>query len=172
MPTAMETKETLQRAVQTVTLRPSHGQRTYVNTAIIESGTECWVEEAGHTMVIDAGKGLGGGTAGPTPSMIVRSALSSCVAIGIKLWAARTDVQIDHVSVLLETDTDARGILGIADNVTPGFTNCRLKINVVSPASRAEVDHAISLSLRYSPLMAIFQDGLSISLETNLSMAA
>jgi len=153
MPTASETRRALERADRLVTLAPDRGRRTYSNTARINSGTLCEVEDKGHRFLIDAGKGLGGGDEDPTPSALLRSALSSCIAIGIKLWAARRDVMIDHVEVMLETDTDARGILGLSDKVAPGFTAVRMRIEVRSPAPSEQVEEIIAASLRFSPLI-------------------
>ena len=96
MPTAAETRQALERADRLVTLAPERGRRTYANTACIEAGTLCQVEDKGHRFAIDAGKGLGGGDEAPTPSALLRCALSSCIAIGVKLWAARREVPVLH----------------------------------------------------------------------------
>ena len=49
--------------------------------------------------MIDIPKSIGGDGEGPSPSMILRSAISSCVAIGVKQWAARHAVPVDRVEV-------------------------------------------------------------------------
>jgi uncharacterized OsmC-like protein len=106
MPTPSETKQALERADKLVTLAPERGRRTYANKARIDSGTLCRIEEKDRVLMADAGRGLGGGDEEPTPSALFRSALSSCIAIGVKLWAARREVPIERVEVTLETDTD------------------------------------------------------------------
>ena len=153
MPTAVETRIALERADRLVTIAPERGYRTYVNTARIVEGTQCEIEEKGHRILVDAGKGLGGGDKDPTASMLLRGALSSCIAIGIKMWAARREIRVDQVLVTVETDTDARGILGLNDKVPPGFTATRVRIEVQSPAPPAEVEAIVAASLRFSPLI-------------------
>ena len=153
MPTAAETRQALERADRLVTLAPERGRRTYANTARVDGGTVCQVVEKGHRFVVDAGRGLGGGDEAPTPSALLRSALSSCIAIGVKLWAARREVPIDRVEVTLETDTDARGLLGLCDLTPPGFTALRVSIEVDSPAPSEEVEDVVATSLRLSPLV-------------------
>jgi len=149
-------KAALDRAAKTVTLRPERGQRVYRNLATVSEGTRCHVEEAGRTLTLDVGKALGGNDAGPSPSFLFRSAMSGCVAIGIKQWAARRGVPVDHVEVALETDVDARGQLGVCDEAVPGFQGIRLLITVTSPASLEVIEDLTTASLKYSPLMDVF----------------
>lgn len=149
-------KQALDRAVKTVTLRPERGQRVYRNVAIVDAGTRCETEEAGGTITMDVGKAVGGNDAGPTPSMVLRSAMSGCVAIGVKQWAARREVPIEQVEVILETDVDARGQLGVRDDIVPGFEGIRLTISVTSPAPPEVIEDLVATSLRYSPLMDVF----------------
>ncbi len=150
-------KSALERAVKTVTLRPERGQRVYRNVASVREGTVCQVEESGRTLSLDVGKAVGGNDAGPNPSMVLRSAMSGCVAIGIRQWAARRDMPVDQVEVVLETDVDARGQLGVREDITPGFQGVRLAITVTSPASLEEIEDLVATSLQYSPLIDVFR---------------
>lgn len=149
-------KQTLERAVKTVTLRPERGQRVYRNTATIDAGLLCHVEEAGRGLTLDMPKALGGADAGPNPSMILRSAMSGCVAIGVKQFAARRDVPVDRIEVTLETDVDARGQLGVSEDVTPGFEGTRLNIVVTSSSSAEVIREIVEETLKYSPLVDVF----------------
>ena len=155
-------KQALDRAARTVTLRPERGQRVYRNVAVVGEGTQCKVEEAGQKLILDVGKAVGGNDTGPTPSMVLRSAMSGCVAIGVKQWAARRDVPVDQVEVALETDVDARGQLGVCGKTAPGFEGIRLTIVVTSSAPRAVIEELIADSLRYSPLMDVFLNPQSV----------
>lgn len=147
------TRSALLRARHVVTLRPERGQRTYSNTASITDGTACTVVEGEHEFVFDVPPSVGGSDAGPSPSVILRSAISSCVAIGIKQWAALSDVDIAAVRVSVDTKVDARGQLGVNDRAAPGFEEIKLNIHVESDQSPTIVKEVIAQSLRYSPLM-------------------
>jgi len=148
-------RRSLERAVETVTVQPNRGQRTYANTATVCEGTLCRVAEQNDHFLVDIPKSIGGEGKGPSPSMVLRSAITSCVAIGIKQWAARHAISIDRVEVTLETDVDARGQLGVSDEIAPGFLGMRLAINVVSEADPDIVDGIVHKSLKYSPLMDV-----------------
>ena len=162
-------RQSLERAVETVTLRPNRGQRTYVNVASIGDGTHCRVVEQHDDLVLDIPKSIGGGGEGPSPSMVLRSAISSCVAIGIKQWAARHEVPVDRVEVALETDVDARGQLGVRDDIAPGFLGMRLVISVHSAADPKVVDEVVRKSLKYSPIMDVLARPQCV--ETRVEMA-
>ena len=166
--TSQEIRAALDRAAKTITLKPSVGQRVYVNTAIVEDGLTCRVQEKHHTLTADLPASMGGGDSGPSPSALLRAALSSCVAMGVKMWAARKDVAIDRVEVRVETDVDARGQFGIAEEITPGFEDIRIHIHVESPAEEAVLRDIVETSLRFSPLMDAFRKAQAI--ETELSL--
>lgn len=168
MITPIETKQALERADRLVAIAPERGRRTYANRAIVEAGTLCSIEEKGCKFMADAGRGLGGGDEAPTPSALLRSALSSCIAIGVKMWAARRDVPVDCVEVTLETDSDARGVLGLCAATPPGFTGLRVRIDVQSPAAAERVHEIVALSQRYSPLLDVIANPQQVETYTRV----
>ena len=161
-------KSALERSVQVVTLKPARGQRTYTNIATVGAGTVCHTIEKDQEITIDVGKAMGGQDAGPSPSTVLRAAFSSCLAIGIKLWASRDEVPMENITVTVETDVDARGQLGVCERVTPGFGAIRIGVAVQSDAPEAAVESVIDKSLRYSPLIDVFRNPQSI--ETALTI--
>lgn len=163
MPSPDQIKAALDRAANTIVLKPSVGQRVYAVAAVVEDGLACRVEEKEHSLLVDLPPSMGGDGGGPSPSMLMRAALSSCVAIGIKMWAARRGVAIDRIAVRLETDVDARGQFGVADDVSPGFEDIRLEIDIRSPVDPELIRDIIRTSLRYSPLMDAVREPQEIS---------
>lgn len=161
-------KQALERSTKAVTIRPAIGQYTHKNTAVIENGTRCRVQEKKFDFFVDVPPSVGGGGAGPTPGAFVRSALTSCVAIGIKLWAARAELPVNFVEVRLEADVDARGELGVDDDIAPGFLDMTLIIDVQSPSPPEEVEAVINRSLKYSPLLDVFSNEQKIRMRFNV----
>lgn len=156
-------KAALERAANTITRKPSVGQRVYVNTAVVEDGLTCVVKEKHHVMTADLPPSMGGEDRGPSPSTLLRAALSSCVAMGVKMWAARRDVAIDRVEVTVETDVDARGQFGVADEIAPGFEDVRIRIHIDSAANAEVLHDIVETSLRYSPLMDAFRKAQAVA---------
>lgn len=171
MQTLEFTRDALARSTKAVTLRPAKGQYTHKNSAVIESGTQCRVREKHVDMIVDVPPSIGGGGAGPTPGTLVRSALSSCIAIGVKLWAARADIHIDYVEVQLEADVDSRGEMGVDDDIAPGFRHTRLTISVRTNAPREDVEDLIARSLKYSALYDIYSNPQKIDMNLEIANA-
>lgn len=162
-------RDALERAERTVSLRPERGQRVYRNTARLVRGTRCEVSEADTRLVIDVGRSVGGDGDAPDPSVILRSALSSCVAIGVKQAAARRGVNIAAISVTVETSVDARGQLGVRSDIVPGFERIKIEIDIVSAAPESDIEDLVARSLRISPLMDAFERPHSIDHELHLT---
>ncbi len=171
MQTLEFTRDALARSTKAVTMRPAIGQYTHTNSAVIENGTLCHVREKHLDMVVDVPPSIGGGGAGPTPGALVRSALTSCIAIGVKLWAARADIKIDYVDVQLEADVDARGEMGVDDKIAPGFLDTRLTICVRTNAPREDIEDVIARSLKYSPLFDIYSNEQKIHMNLEIANA-
>lgn len=158
MPSVQETKKALDRAVKVVTKSPSRGQRINKNVATIAAGTFCRMKEKDHVLTADVSQSMGGENLAPSPGVMLRSALTGCVAIGIKMWAARMDIPVTFVKVTLEADVDAQGQLGIDEKVAPGFEELRLEIIVQSPSDKCDVNKMINKSLKYSHVLDAFMN--------------
>jgi uncharacterized OsmC-like protein len=168
MASAEQIKTALDRAANTITTRPAIGQRVYVSTAIVEEGLTCRVREKDHVIIADLPPSMGGDSQGPSPSTLLRAALSSCVAMGVKMWAARLDVPMERVEVRVETGVDARGQFGVAGSVTPGFESFRTSIDVVSPAHPDRIAEIVETSLRFSPLIDALRQPQAVETELRI----
>ena len=171
MQTMEFTRDALNRSAKAVTMRPAVGQYTHKTSAAINGGTKCRIREKHLDMEVDVPPSIGGGGEGPTPGALMRGALTSCIAIGVKLWAARADVKIDFVDVQMEADVDARGELGVDDDVAPGVLDSRVTILVRSNASAEAIEDVIARSLKYSPLFDIYSNEQKIHMKLEVANA-
>ena len=96
--------------------------------------------------------------------------VAGCVAMGIKMWAARLEVDIQQVEVCFSTDVDARGQFGVCDDIPPGFERAELKIRATSDAPEGEVRNAIDSSLRYSPIIDVVKDSFPIETQIEIKI--
>jgi uncharacterized OsmC-like protein len=171
MASAEQIKTALDRAADKVTARPSIGQRVYVSTATVEDGLTCRVREKEHVIIADLPPSMGGENQGPSPSALLRAAFSSCVAMGVKMWAARLDVPLERIEVRVETGVDARGQFGVADSVTPGFESFRTNIEIVSSAHPDRISEIVETSLRFSPLINALRQAQTIETELRIHLS-
>jgi hypothetical protein len=65
-------------------------------------------------------------------------------------------VPLDALEVKVEADVDARGELGMSQEIRPGYGEVRYTISLRSSAPRERVAELIATAERYSPYLDIF----------------
>jgi uncharacterized OsmC-like protein len=149
-------REITERNARTLALKPTRGHLTGITKARIEEGLRCVIEEGPWKLAADMPAKAGGEETAPTPGMLGRGALASCLAIGISLWAARLQIPIRSLEVEVQTDFDARGELGVDDHVPPGYEEVRFLISLDSPAPADALSGLIETAERHSPYFDVF----------------
>jgi len=155
-------KSILERNIKAIGLRPTIGQGTATTKVTLRSGVTCDIEDGGWKLVADESPGDGGAGLGPDAGVFGRAALGACLAMGYVQWAAYMDVPIDSLQVVVEADYDARGMFGVDDSVSPGWTGVRYTVDIESPAEEAKVRELIEYADRHSPLLDDFRRPLTV----------
>ncbi len=146
----------LERNAKAVSLRPSVGQFTGRTHVKLNPGLACEITDGAWKLTAGVGEKSGGTNAGPSPGVLGRGALGSCLALGYAMWASRLGVVIDSIEVDVEADYDSRGELGISDDIPPGYSEVRYTVVVSSPASEEDVRRVIDTADKYSPYRDVF----------------
>lgn len=141
---------------------PTRGQNTASSKVRIDDKLTCHVEEGPWKLVADMSPKIGGGGEGPTPGVLGRAALGSCVAIGVVFEAARAGVEIRSVEVEVETDFDDGALFGTSD-VPPGYLDVRYRVIVDSDAEEAVLREVADQAFRRSPYLDVFSRAQSVS---------
>ncbi len=155
MPNQATIRQIAERNVQMLTLKPARGFLTGNTKARVVGGLRCEIEDGAWHLAADMPVKAGGDETAPTPGVLGRWALASCLAIGVASWGARLGVAIDAVEVEVQADFNARGELGI-DGIAPGYTQVRYLVSIDSPASTAELTRLLDLVERHSPYLEVF----------------
>jgi uncharacterized OsmC-like protein len=151
---ARDLKATIARNVKALTLRASVGQGTATTRVVVRPGaTACEIEDGEHRLVADIDRGSGGDGIGPDPGVLVRGGLGACLAIGYEMWAKRFGITLDSIEVIVEADYDARGMYGVDDAVSPGWTGLRYSVNVESSAPSDRVQEMLDKADAHSPIL-------------------
>ena len=145
-----EVRAAIERNVKAIALRPAIAQNTAVTHVRLRDGLSCDIEEGPWRLVAGMSPKLGGTNEGPTPGVFGRAALGSCLAVGYAMWAARLGIVIDSLDIEIHADYDARGELGMSDEVRPGYSQIRYIVHVSSPASEAEIHHWLDTADKFS----------------------
>ena len=152
----------VERNVQLLALKPSRGHLTCATKARLVDGLRCEIEEGPWKFAADLPAKVGGNETAPTPGVLGRGALASCLAIGIATWSARLGVPIDALEVEVQADFDARGELGVGNGIPPGYTEVRYVVSIDSRASKHDLDKLLSTAERYSPYLDVFGRALAL----------
>ena len=161
-------REIAERNAKMLALKPTRGHLTGVTKARQVDGLRCEIEEGPWKLAADMPAKAGGDETAPTPGMLGRGALASCLVIGISTWAARLGVPIDALKVEVQGDFDARGELGVSD-VSPGYTEVRYQISIDSPAPKQAITELLETAERHSPYVDVFNRGQSMKRTLHLN---
>ncbi|MBK0329750.1 OsmC family protein [Rhodobacteraceae bacterium F11138] len=143
-------KASLERLETALATRSSFGHDTTRTCAELGDGFRTLCREGETEWVADMPTGVGGTQAGPTPGVYGRTALSSCIVMGIRIAAERRGVRLRAVTADLSMDWDSRGLFGMGD-ASPGPSNIAVKLHLDSDASEKELNEIVAEGMRHSP---------------------
>lgn len=156
-------RELAERNIQLLAVKPSRGLLSCTARARLGDGLKCEVSEGPWRLAADMPVKVGGDDTAPTPGVLGRAALASCLVIGIAAWSARLGIPIDGLEVEVQADFNARGELGADDSVRPGYTAVRYEISIDSPAPRERLVELLDLAERHSPYLDVFSRPIAMS---------
>ena len=150
-----EIKFSFERVAEHLALNPERGCNTLVSTTRIIDGLACRTEEGEWTLSADLPSKAGGSNTGPTPGVLGRAALGSCLAIGYMLWASKLGVPIDSLEVEIQADSDDGALFGTSE-APPGYSEVRYYVRVQSSASEEEIFKVLDAGDKHDPYLDIF----------------
>lgn len=150
-----EIKTKFLRTQKALRLKPTLGLGIGISKSRILSGLSCESREGEYVFHTDMPSQVGGTGTGPTPGVLGRAALGSCLAIGYMMWASRLNVIIDSLEVQIEADYDDGGLFETSDSF-PGYLEIRYIVKVKSPASKKDIDKVLNEGDKHSPYLDVF----------------
>ena len=145
--------DAVRRLESAVERRAGFGHSTTVSVTTVVDGLRSRTEEGSWCLETDLPRGLGGTDAAPTPSVLARAALGSCMAMGYVLRAARQGVELTSVSVSVETDSELAGMLICGAEAPAGFREIRCHVEVESAADHDGVRKILDEADELSPIL-------------------
>jgi uncharacterized OsmC-like protein len=146
----------LDRVENAVMKHPSLGIDTDRSVTTLTDGLRCTSHEGAWRLETDLPDTLGGGGSGPTPGVLGRAALGSCLAMGYQLRAARLGVELKSVTVEIEADSDVVGMLSTDASARPGYSEVRYHVTIESSHPEADVLRVLDEGDALSPYRDVF----------------
>src|SRR5438067_13202713 len=117
-----EISDAMSQAVEYLRDHPSEAEYTdSAATAVLEGSLRVTVTAPdGAKLTTDMPNSIGGRGESPSPGWFLRAAQASCLATLIWMEAARAGVTLGRVEVVVESQSDDFGILGIDESVPAG----------------------------------------------------
>ncbi len=148
------------RAAQTaviarMTVDLTKARSTIQTRGHIGEGLACRVTQGRFETVLDMGRAMGGDCAGLSPGFHGRGAIAACVAMAVKMLAARRSVRFEAVDVSVEMDFDDAALFGLGSGPAAPL-DTRIGIDVTTDAAdsivREIVDQALAWDIWYLAL--------------------
>ena len=108
-----------------------------------------------------------GSNLGANPVEYLLVALSGCLTTAMIAHGSAKGIQIKGVESRYEGDIDARGLLGISEDVKVGYQNIRVYFKIDADIPETQKEELVKLAQKYSPVFnTIFnQTPVSVQLE-------
>ena len=109
-----------------------------------------------------------------TPGWLLRAGVASCVATRIAMGAAQQKIDLDALEVRVDSHSDARGMLDVADAdgslVNAGPLDIELRVRISAPGVAPErLRTLVEESHRCSPMSAALQIAVPMTLHVEVS---
>jgi uncharacterized OsmC-like protein len=135
-------------------------------TAVREGGLRFRVAGPNGQLTTDMAKSVGGGATAPTPGWLLRAALASCDATLVAMEAARDGVELDDVTVTVDSESDFRGVLGVDDTIHPGPLSVRVRIQLAAAnATEDQLSEIVRRAESRSPVRDALARAVSMTTE-------
>jgi uncharacterized OsmC-like protein len=142
-------------------------------SATVESGLLVRVTgNSGEQMTTDMPPSVGGTGSAPSPGWFLRAAEAACVATLLTMRAAQLAIEPGRVEVIVDSISDDRGILGLADDVPAGPLSSRVAVRFVGwSAGQHELDELANWAVSHCPVTDAVRRGVPVTVEVKVDPA-
>lgn len=166
--TTSEIGDAIANAVAYLSQHPSEAE--YIDsaaTAVLEDSLRATVTGPdGAKIVADMPKSIGGRAESPSPGWFLRAGQASCLAILIAMEAAKAGVTLDRVEVVVDSESDDRGILGMDERTPAGPFNSRARATVrAAGVPPPELNAIVERADRHCPVQDAVRRAVPCSVE-------
>ena len=136
-------------------LRKHRSEAKYTDsaaTAVLGDGLRVTVTGPdGASLTTDMPKSIGGRGESPSPGWFLRAAQASCLATLIGMESARAGVTLRRVEVVVDSESDDYGILGIDESVPAGPLTSRAVVRIEAEQP-TDLSDLVAVADRHCPV--------------------
>ena len=168
MTTSSHISRSIEVARKHLAAHPEEARYTdVVASAVVEDGLRCRVDGAGGKAIYtDLAAGVGGGSTAPSPGWLTRAGHASCEATLISMRAAELGIRLQRVEVLVDSESDARGIFAIDDEVPAGPLSSRVRVRITAQGVDTQVlSELVEWADRHSPISDMVRRAIPLTVE-------
>jgi uncharacterized OsmC-like protein len=168
--------EAIRNAIETASGKLAEHPEMAVGTdaaaiAVQGDGLRFRVDGPQGAITTDMSESVGGAASAPTPGWLMRAALAACDATTVAMEAARDGIELIHLTVSVESDTDFRGVLGVEGSPYPGPLAIRVRIEL---AARDATEDQLREIVRRAEARSPVRDAIvrEVSMSTEIETAS
>jgi uncharacterized OsmC-like protein len=167
--TSIAIREAVGKAIEYLTQHPEEAHYTdSAATAVVTSGLAVAVTGPnGASVTTDMPKSVGGADAAPSPGWLLRAAQASCLAMMIAMRAAHQGLDVGRIEVIVDSESDDRGILGIDESVPAGPLSSRARVRI---EPRQVAPEELERLVRWADSHCPVQDGVRRAIPCSLEI--
>jgi uncharacterized OsmC-like protein len=138
-------------------------------TASLVDGLRFRVDGPGGLRIeTDMPRGIGGAEAAPSPGWLMRAAHASCVASLIAIRAAEMGVRLSRLEVTVDSESDDRGILGMAPDAPVGPAHTHVRVVAAGDAPDDQIDEIASWGIAHCPVNDAVQRAIPVTADVTI----
>jgi uncharacterized OsmC-like protein len=139
-------------------------------TARLDGGLAVTVDGPdGASLRTDMPPSIGGGGAAPSPGWYLRAAHAACVATLVAMRAAEEGVALDRLEVVVDSESDDRGITGATEAVPAGPLSTHVRISLASSGADGDQLRAIAeWGWRHCPVDDAVRRAVPVAVEVDV----
>lgn len=160
--------EAVSKAIEYLSAHPEEAQYTdSAATAVVTSGLAVSVTGPnGAAVTTDMPKSVGGDDQAPSPGWLLRAAQASCLAMMVAMRAAHQGLDVGRIEVIVDSESDDRGILGIDESVPAGPLSSRARVRIESGGiAREELERLVQWADSHCPVQDAVRRAIPCTVE-------
>src|SRR5437870_8282426 len=160
-------RDALRAAITYLSQHPKEARYTDSKAiAVLEAGLGVTVTGPNGALVrTDMPESVGGGGSAPSPGWLLRAAQASCLATLIAMRAAQEGLKPGRIEVVVDSESDDRGILGIDDSVPAGPLDRKSLVQVELAGSQDKFDAVMRWADMHCPVQDAVRRAVPCSVE-------